>query len=60
MNNILEMVEKELKLANREIEKIEREMVRLDARLEEYKDRVVMLQDFIKNIDSLIAESVSD
>ena len=57
MQYIRERIESELKSAQREVEKIEREMTRLTGRLEEYKDRVVMLKDILNGIDYEIEQA---
>lgn len=48
MNAVIEQIEKEIQLTEKEIAKMEAEMQRLDGKLEEHKDRKVMLADMLK------------
>ena len=45
MNAVIEQIEKEIQLAEKDIAKMEAEMQRLDGKLEEHKDRKAMLVD---------------
>lgn len=48
MKYLMAEIEKGIKLTDKEISKIELEMSRLDGRLEEHKDRRVMLEGLLK------------
>lgn len=48
MKAIIEQIEKEIQLAEKEIVKMEAEMQRIDGKIEEHKDRKAMLLDILK------------